>query len=156
NVLVVDNNEVNRNIFGEMLTNWRMNPSAAESGARALAVLEEAQKAGHPFPIVLLDAVMPNVDGFQVLQRIQSKPGLAGAVIMLLSGNRNLADTARCRELGVERFLIKPVGQSELLDAILLALGLGVVEKQLIDSSVHVLEKSVGRPLNILVSEDNP
>jgi CheY-like chemotaxis protein len=75
---------------------------------------------------------------------------------MLLSGNRHLADTARCRELGVERFLTKPVGQSELLDAILLALGLGVVEKQLIDSSVQVVEKPVGRPLNILVSEDNP
>ena len=156
NVLVVDNNDVTRNIFAEMLTNWRMNSIAAESGPSALAVLEEAQIAGHPFPIVLLDAVMPNLDGFQVLQRIQSKPGLAGAVIMLLSGNRNLADTARCRELGVERFLIKPVGQSELLDAILLALGLGVVEKQLIDSSVHVPEKPVGRPLNILVSEDNP
>jgi PAS domain S-box-containing protein len=156
NVLVVDNNDVNRNIFAEMLTNWRMNPILADSGASALAVLEDAQKAGHPFPIVLLDVLMPNVDGYQVLQRIQSKPGLAGAVIMLLSGNRHLADTARCRELGVERFLTKPVGQSELLDAILLALGLGVVEKQLIDSSVQVVEKPVGRPLNILVSEDNP
>jgi two-component system sensor histidine kinase/response regulator len=156
NVLIVDNNDVNRNIFAEMLTNWRMNPIAADSGASALVALEDAQKAGHPFPIVLLDALMPNVDGFQVLQRIQSKPGLAGAVIMLLSGNRHLADRARCRELGAERFLTKPVGQSELLDAILLALGLGAVEKKLIDSSVHVPEKPVGRPLNILVSEDNP
>jgi CheY-like chemotaxis protein len=156
NVLVVDNNSVNCIIFAEMLTNWRMNPTPVDSGAGALELLEAAQKAGRPFPIVLLDAHIPNVDGFQVLQRIHSNPGLAGAVIMLLSGNRRLADTARCRELGVKQCLTKPVGQSELLDAILLALGLGVVEEQLIESSVPVPEKPKGRPLNILLSEYNP
>ncbi len=75
---------------------------------------------------------------------------------MLLSGNRHLSDTARCRELGVKQCLTKPVGQSELLDAILTALGLGAAEERLIDSSVLVPEKTKGRPLNILLSEDNP
>jgi CheY-like chemotaxis protein len=152
----VDNNAVNRKIFSEMLTNWRMNPTLADSGAAALEILEAAQKAGHAFPVVLLDALMPKVDGFQVLQRIQSNPSLAGAVIMLLSGNRQLADTARCRELGVKQCLTKPVGQSELLDAILTALGLGAVEERLIESTVRDPEKTKGRPLNILLSEDNP
>ncbi len=155
-VLVVDNNPVNRAIFVEMLTNWRMNPTPAESGAEALELLQAAQKAGHPFPIVLLDALMPGVDGFQVLQRIQSNPGLAGAVIMLLSGNRHLADTERCRELGVKQCLTKPVGQSELLDAILLAMGLGAAEERLIQSSVRVPKSPRARQLNILLSEDNP
>jgi two-component system, sensor histidine kinase and response regulator len=156
NVLIADNNAVNREIFAEMLTSWRMNPTLADSGARALELLETAQGAGHAFPIVLLDALMPKVDGFQVLQRIQSNPALAGAVIMLLSGNRHLVDTERCRRLGVTQCLTKPVGQSELLDAILLALGLGVVEERLIEASVPVQEKVKGRPLNILLSEDNP
>ena len=66
------------------------------------------------------------------------------------------SDTARCRELGVKQCLTKPVGQSELLDAILSALGLGAAEERLIDSSVLVPEKPKGRPLNILLSEDNP
>jgi PAS domain S-box-containing protein len=156
NVLVADNNPVNRKIFSEMLTNWRMNPTLADSGASALEQLEAAQKAGRAFPVVLLDALMPNVDGFQVLQRIQDDPGLAGAVIMLLSGNRHLVDTARCRELGVKQYLTKPVGQSELLDAILTALGLGAVEERLMESTVRAPEKPRGRPLNILLSEDNP
>jgi two-component system sensor histidine kinase/response regulator len=156
NVLVVDNNPVNRKIFSEMLTNWRMNPTLADGGAAALEILEAAQEAGQAFPVVLLDALMPNVGGFQVFERIQAKPSLAGAVIMLLSGNRHLADTARCRELGVKQCLTKPVGQSELLDAILVALGLGAVEERLIESSVRVPEKPRGRPLNILLSEDNP
>ena len=156
NVLVADNNPVNRGIFSEMLTNWRMNPTLADSGATALEQLEAAQRAGRAFPVVLLDALMPKVDGFQVLQRIQDNPGLAGSVIMLLSGNRHLVDTARCRELGVKQCLTKPVGQSELLDAILTALGLRAVEERLIESSVRVPEKPRGRPLNILLSEDNP
>ena len=66
---------------------------------------------------------MPKIDGFQVLERIHSNPGLAGAVIMMLSGEPQLADAARCREFGVKQCLTKPVGQSELLDAILSALG---------------------------------
>ena len=156
NVLVADNNAVTREILAEMLTNWRMKPTLADSGPAALNLLEAAKNAGHPFPIVLLTALLPKVDGFQVLQRIQAIPGLAGGVVMLLSANRHMADRERCRQLGVKQCLTKPVGQSELLDAILMTLGLGVVEKQLIESSVPVPEKSRARQLNILLSEDNP
>jgi two-component system sensor histidine kinase/response regulator len=156
NVLVVDNNAVNREILAEMLTNWRMNPTLADGGARALELLEAAKRAGHAFPIVLLDALMPKVDGFQVFHRIQTNPGLAGAAIMLISGKRLLVDPARCRELGVKHCLTKPVGQSELLDAILVALGLKAVEERLIETSVPVRDKPKGRELNILLSEDNP
>jgi CheY-like chemotaxis protein len=156
NVLVTDNNPVNREILAEMLTNWRMNPTLAESGAAALDLLEAAKNAGHAFPIVILDALMPNLNGFQVLQRIRSNPGLTGEVIMLLSGNRHLVDTARCAECGVKLCLTKPVGQSELLDAILSALGVIAVEERLIEASVPAPEKTRGRPLNILLTEDNP
>jgi CheY-like chemotaxis protein len=121
----------------------------------ALDRLEAAQRAGHAFPIVLLDALMPDVDGFQVLKRIRSNPGLAGAVVMLLSGNGRLADMSRCRELRVKHSLTKPVGQSELLDAILLALGLKVAQERLMEVSAPVSEKLRGQPLNILLSEDN-
>jgi len=99
---------------------------------------------------------MPKIDGFQVLDRIQTNPGLAGAVIMLFSSNRYLVDSAKCRELGVKQCLTKPVGQSELLDAILVALGLKAAEERLVETAIPVREKPKGRPLNILLSEDNP
>jgi two-component system sensor histidine kinase/response regulator len=156
NVLVADNNLVSREIFAEMLTNWRMNPALAEGGAAALDLLEAAKNVGRTFPIVILDALMPQVDGFQVLQRIQANPKLAGAVIMLLSGSSHLADASRCRELGVKQCLTKPVGQSELLDAILTALGVIVAEDKLIEEVTPVEVKHWERPLNILLSEDNP
>ncbi len=156
NVLVVDNSDVNREIFAEMLSNWGMNPTCANGGASAIKILETAKRTGQAFPVVLLDAVMPNVDGFQVLQRIQSSPGLAGAVIMLLSSNRLIPDKERCRELGVKQSITKPVGQSELLDAILLALGQNKAEEHLVEARAQVQQKPEGRKLAILLSEDNP
>ncbi len=155
NVLVVDNNEINREIFSEMLKNWGMSATQAEGGREALEILESAHKKGQPFPLVLLDAVMPEVDGFHVLRRIHSNPALAGAVVMLLTANRNTADMERCRQLGVKQCLIKPIGQSELLDAILLALGHNYAEKQLVDASVSAQKKPSTQPLNILLCEDN-
>jgi two-component system, sensor histidine kinase and response regulator len=157
NVLIVDNNVTRREILEEMLTNWHMNPAWADSGANALEILQTTQDVGRAFPIVLLDASMPKIDGFQVMQRIQSNPGLAGAVIMMLSANRHVVDTALCRELGVTRCLTKPIGQAELLDAILLSLEPAAIQEFLIEPShlpgrVKPGEKS----LNILLSEDNP
>jgi len=155
-VLIADDNAANRDILAEMLVNWRMKPVIAESGAKALSLLETAQRSGRPFPVVLLDAQMPEIGGFQVMQRIQKSPALAGAVIMMLSADRHLADTARCRELGVKQSLTKPIGQSELLDAILLSLGVSAAEENLIEVSAPAQERPKGRSLNILLSEDNP
>jgi two-component system, sensor histidine kinase and response regulator len=155
NVLIVDNNAMNREILAEMLMNWGMNPAQADGGASALEMLGTAQNAGRAFPIVLLDAAMPKINGFHVMQKIQSKPGLAGAVVMMLSANRHMTDTARCNELGVRRCLTKPIGQSELLDAILLAMGPRAVEEQLKESSGPDRKKRKGQSLNILLSEDN-
>jgi len=75
---------------------------------------------------------------------------------MLLSGDHRLADSEQCRQLGVKHSLMKPVGQSELLDAILAALGLAAAEKQFIGPIAVTPEKSFGRSLRILLAEDNP
>ena len=154
-VLVVDNNSINREILVEMLTNWRMRPVQADGGAQALDLLESAQRAGHPFSVILLDSLMPKVDGYQVMRRIHSNPSLAGAVIMFISANRQLADMPKLIECGVKKFLTKPVGQSELLDAILTALGVKIAEEQLVEASTPIRVRQNGVALNILLSEDN-
>ena len=156
NVLVVDNNQINREILSEMIANWGMHAVPAGSGAEALLLLENAHAAGQSFPVVILDALMPRISGFDVLERIQSQPQLASSVIMLLSANRLLADTARCRDLGVQRCLTKPVGQSELLDAILMTLGQRASIQQGPPVLTQAPEKKAARVLNILLSEDNP
>ena len=85
-MLVVDDNATNRRILEEVLTNWRMQPDRwPRARAAALAEMERARAAGQPFPLVLLDAMMPEMDGFDLAEQIRRRPGLAGATLMMLS-----------------------------------------------------------------------
>ena len=117
-VLVVDDNHVNRRIFVEQLTRWRMAPVAVDSGREALAALSAAVERREPFAVVLLDANMPDVDGFAVAEEIQQRPDLAGLHMMMLTSSGRSGDAARCRALGIRTYLTKPVRQPELFEAI--------------------------------------
>jgi two-component system sensor histidine kinase/response regulator len=121
-VLVIDDNATNRRILDEILTVWGMRPTVVDSGVAGLRAMEVAHQAGRPFPLVLLDYQMPDMDGFEVAGRIAQRSDLAGATIMMLSSVGQRGDALRCRELGVAAYLSKPVRQSVLLEAILAAL----------------------------------
>jgi len=121
-VLVIDDNATNRRILDEILTTWGMRPTVVDGGAAGLQAMELAHQSGRPFPLVLLDYQMPDMDGFEVAERIAQRPHLAGATIMLLSSVGQRGDALRCRKLGVAAYLSKPVRQSVLLDAVLAAL----------------------------------
>ncbi len=154
-VLVVDDNATNRRILEEMLAGWRMQPRAADGGRAAIAAMEHALGSGRPFPLVLLDAQMPDMDGFAVVERIRLDPRLTNATIMMLSSNRQKGDAERCRALGVAAYLTKPIMQTELFDAIV-----GVLERrpQEPPASARVTSSPVradGRALRILLAEDN-
>ncbi len=117
-VLVVDDNATNRRILEEILKNWGMKPIAVESGDAALAQMRRAVTHRDPFPLVLLDAMMPGMDGFLLAEKIKNDPDLAGSVIMMLSSADQPSDAARCRTLGVANYLTKPITQSDLLKAL--------------------------------------
>jgi CheY-like chemotaxis protein len=139
-----------------MLTAWRLKPALAESARNAMSSLEKALGAGVPFPLVLVDANMPEMDGFALVAQIRRNPGLAGAIIMMLTSASQSGDAARCQELGVARYLIKPIGQSELLDAILQAVGSkpeAVAPPS--QPSAHPPSRERPRALRILLAEDN-
>lgn len=95
-----------------------MRPTAVEGGRAALQALEIAQSTGRPFPLVLMDGQMPEMDGFTLAEHIQRNPNLVGATIMMLTSAGHIGDAARCRELGISAYLVKPIRQGELLDAI--------------------------------------
>jgi CheY-like chemotaxis protein len=154
-VLVADDNATNRRILEEMLTNWQMSPSLAEGGFSAVAAMEQALGSGAPFPLVILDVRMPDLDGFAVAEIIRNRPTLAGATIMMLASDRRAGDTARCRELGVACYLTKPITQSELLDAILVALGQRTQETAPAAVVAQPAVRPAGRSLRILLAEDN-
>ncbi len=136
-VLIVDDNATNRRILHEVLTNWRMRPRAVDGGAAALAVLSEAAAAGEPYPLILLDGHMPEMDGFTLAGKIQADPALNGATVLMLTSAGQPEDVERCRQLGVRAYLTKPIRQSELLETILSTLG---------GSPLHARLASAGTP----------
>jgi CheY-like chemotaxis protein len=154
-VLVVDDNATYRRILAETLTHWQMQPVAVASSQTALVVLEQGQEAQEPFGLVLLDAVMPGLDGFALAERIKQRSGMAEATIMMLTASGQRGDAVRCRELGIASYLTKPIKQSELLDAILTVLGRPA--QQDTPSALvtrHSLRESRHRR-HILLAEDN-
>jgi len=153
-VLVVDDNATNRRILEAMLLNWRMKPTLVAGGAEAVAELERARDSAQPYALVLLDAMMPEMDGFALAERIQQRRDLAGAVLMMLSSAGQPGHAERCRQLGVARHLLKPIRQSELFDAILNALAAeGAVAAS--PGPAGPAASKEQRRLRILLAEDN-
>lgn len=132
-----------------------MRPTAAESGEEALALLEHASQASASFALVLIDAMMPEMDGFMLAQAIQAHPALPGATIMMLSSGGQINDAARCRELGITRYLIKPIALSELRQVILMALEGRVISATPAASEPHPIRRTSQRPLHVLLAEDD-
>ncbi len=153
--LVVDDNATNRRILDAMLRHWLMEPVLAEDGDSALLGMEQNAASGKTFPLVLLDAQMPSMDGFALAEKIKQNPKLATATIMMLTSVGQRGDGARCKALGIAAYLIKPIRQSELLRAILEALGkpAGRLERPHLVTRHSLRETRV--PAHILLAEDN-
>jgi signal transduction histidine kinase/DNA-binding response OmpR family regulator len=154
-VLVVDDNATNRRILNAMLTHWQMRPTTADSGLAALGWLTHAASCGHPFPLVLIDAHMPEMNGFELVEHIHHTPGLEGATIMMLSSADLAGEAARCRALGVAAFLTKPLREAELVDAMLLALGTARPPERSAIACRRSGDHPPARPLRLLLAEDN-
>ena len=108
----------NRLILSEMLSRWGAVVTEAEGGQQGVAELLRAKQAGAPYSLVLLDRRMPGVDGFQVAETIHQQPAMAGTTVLMLTSENRAGDIARGRALGVAAYLVKPVKQAELLEAI--------------------------------------
>jgi len=158
-VLVVDDNATNRRVLQDVLLGWHMKPVLTDGGQMALAAMEQARLERRPFPLVILDAQMPDMDGFTVAQAIKHDPKLSGSVVIMLTSAGLREDAARCRELGIKAYLSKPIRRSDLLSAIKAALAAqigaqGAAETDLLLVTRHTLRESRGR-LQILLAEDN-
>jgi signal transduction histidine kinase/DNA-binding response OmpR family regulator len=122
-VLLVDDNRTNRRILEEMLGRWEMKTTSVEDGQKALNELSSARGAGLPYGLIVTDMHMPGMDGFTLIEQIRQRPELATATIVMLTSAGHRGDAARCQELGVAAYLLKPIRQSELREAIARVLG---------------------------------
>jgi CheY-like chemotaxis protein len=121
-VLIVDDLAMNRRLLSNQLDAWGITHETVESGRRALDVMRRAYDEGQPFDIALLDLLMPEMDGFELGQRIKADLFLARtALVMLTSGSRR-SDAESFLLAGFSVFLPQPVVRpSELFDALIQA-----------------------------------
>ena len=157
-VLIVDDNATNLLVLQETLEGWGMHVRAGASAKAALAMLEAAAANGSPFPLVIMDAHMPEEDGFDLARQVQQRPQCAGASIVMLTSASQSSDAARCRELGLAAHLAKPVSSSELLELSCAVLDRHVEEDFSTEPAAEALagECRAGTGHRILLAEDNP
>jgi two-component system sensor histidine kinase/response regulator len=156
-VLVADDSATNRRIMQGILGRWGINVTLAEGGNQALEELSAACTAATPYALLLTDLQMPDMDGFTLVEKIRQRKELSAVAIMMFSSAGQRGDGARCQELGVSAYLLKPIRQSELQGAILRVLRAGESKAQLPLVTRYNLQ-DIAVPtvsLRILLAEDN-
>lgn len=161
-VLIVDDNATNRLILKEMVQSWHMQPDVVENGRDALVAIRNSNRLGTPYRIVLLDVHMPEMDGFDVAERVRSELQLGDLPVMMLSSADGDSTVARCKELALSAYLVKPIKQSELLNAIVDVMQVSnevadhhAAVRMKPDTDISTPLPKPSRTLRILLAEDN-
>jgi PAS domain S-box-containing protein len=156
-ILAVDDNATSRTILTKTLQAFGCRAAAAAGGAEALELLRSAAQQSRPFRIALLDMQMPEMDGEQLARAIKEDPVLREVAIIILTSVGRRGDATRLEAIGCSAYLLKPIKQAQLAEALRAVLG------QAMDSSTaptarlitrHVLAEQKGPRL--LLVEDNP
>jgi signal transduction histidine kinase/DNA-binding response OmpR family regulator len=150
-LLVIDDNAASRESLIDATRQWGMRPAGAASGAEGVDELVSAASSGQPYQLILLDAAMPDSNGFEILDRIHGDPRLVCAAAMMLRSSDQIDGVARCRAMGLTAWVVKPIRTAELLASIRAALGIRIGNAG-VSISVPAAARSA---LRILVAEDN-
>jgi two-component system, sensor histidine kinase and response regulator len=154
-VLIVDDNATNRSILVDTIAQWHWRPMAVASAQAALEALVKARNAGEIFAVTLIDAQMPEMDGFALVERLAQHALPTGTIVMMLTPATQHGQMARCHELGVAAYVTKPITQSSLLATITAAM----YNSQTADERYSPVAPPVSTdnqpPLHILLAEDN-
>jgi len=158
NVLIVDDNASNRTILTKMLESFGGRATAIPSGLEAVANLRASAQVGDPFEIVLLDMQMPEMDGEETLAAIKADHIVGDVKVLILTSMGKRGDAVRLKDQGCTGYLLKPVKQSQLREAISLVLGQDG-EKSPAEPPTfitrHTISEQSSNDLRILLAEDN-
>ena len=154
-MIVVDDNATNRQIVDEVLRSWKVEPIVVSSGKAVISTMWRACMVREKIDLLLVDGMMPVMDGFQLVEKIKKIPDFCETRIIMLTSAGPHGKSAKWRELGIDACLTKPFSQSELLETILQVMGF-----DRIDSSPQAEVEAPGPPkstrsLHILLTEDN-
>jgi len=154
-VLIVDDNSTNRRILEELVRRrWQMEPVCVSGGKLAIVQCKSIpQENGVPFDFILLDGQMPEMDGFDTAKALKPLVGEA-PMIILTSGDRR-GDIQKCKTIGIDGYLIKPVRPADLLHAIQRSSQKVDSENIHTESVKTIASTPDSKPLKILLAEDN-
>jgi signal transduction histidine kinase/DNA-binding response OmpR family regulator len=155
--LIVDDNRTNQRILQGMMVRWGMQTVVVGGGEEALTAFKLARDTGEPFSLILTDLHMPHLDGFAFIERIRQQSALTPPTIVMLTSSGHRGDAERCKELGVAAYLLKPIRQSELREAIARVLGARQHDGPIPLVTRYSLQdaRDPDEVLSILVAEDN-
>ena len=156
-VLIVDDNRTNRRILEGLVRRWGMIPTVTSDGERALMALAAARDLNEPYQLVLTDMHMPKMDGFGLVREIKRSAEMSTSTIMMLTSGGQRGDAARCSELGISAYLLKPVRQAELRDAITRVMRPKEPTGTIPMLTRNILQREIDptRCLDMLLAEDN-
>jgi two-component system sensor kinase len=152
-LLVVDDNATSRRVLGELFEGQGMNVALADGGQSALELMRRAAAAGEPFGLVVIDAIMPEMDGPALVDAIRREPRLNDPAVILLLPAGDLQAHSNCERLGLSYLLTKPARESDLITSLVAAR-----ERPEVDGKHSVRERTPQRdqPLRVLLAEDGP
>ncbi len=155
-VLVVDDNQTNRDILLQQLQGWRMKVCCTEGGPQALHAMSEAARNGQAFDLAVIDMHMPGMDGLDLAQRIQAQPALARTRLMMLSSTYASCDQRLRTQAGILRYLNKPIRRADLQRAVAGVLTCPRAEAPPPPPPPKTEARLAGLRGQVLLVEDNP
>ena len=150
-VLIIDDNMTSRMILENILIRFGLHVDSLDGGDAAIHKMQMAHEAGTPFDIVIVDALMPGVDGFAVIGEINKDEKLESATVLMISSADRSTFIDRTKTLDIDGFLDKPVTRRDLLE-VLSVVSFGADADHSDDSAISAIPTS----LNLLVVEDTP
>jgi PAS domain S-box-containing protein len=152
-VLIVEDTDTSRELLETLLRGWSISPVSVATAEEGLALLERRNRAGgsDPFGLVVLDWMLPGMNGLEAAEQIRAREETRTLPIVLISAYAGKEEEARCAALGVNVFLPKPITASSMFDAVVEAQG----------ARVHAARRALDAPLErefdarVLLAEDN-
>ena len=150
-VLLVDDNATNRVVLERLFAAWGMHVTAVSSASEVLACLQNDLPS-----LIVLDAHMPGVDGFELAEMLQQEPRTAAVPRIMLSSGASRGDAEKCRELGIAAYFSKPVVQQELLAGLHSVLGAPLPDAESPGLVTRHSLRETREELRVLLVEDHP
>jgi CheY-like chemotaxis protein len=157
-ILIVDDNRINRQVLKDQLKSWACLVEEADNGEDALSLLLLAANNNAPFHLVIIDMMMPGMDGKTLGRKIKADTRITGTALVMLTSAGRRGDAEQLQDIGFSAYLTKPIKRLQLHECLSTVLGTlqTVVNKPVIPIVTrHTLSEEKKHSIRILIAEDN-